>query len=106
MALATSASTAATAWAALKKVSGILARAQAESPGTPRDARGRGFLLLTLTISSEDPRMSKVVVRAFACSMDGFGAGLGQSQDEPFGKNAIQIMNWFFPTNTFQSMIS
>lgn len=49
--------------------------------------------------------MSKVVVRAFACSLDGFGAGLQQSQSEPFGKNAIQIMNWFFPTNTFKSMI-
>ena len=48
--------------------------------------------------------MSKVVVRAFACSLDGFGAGLQQSQSEPFGKNAIQIMNWFFPTQTFKSM--
>ena len=48
--------------------------------------------------------MPKVVVRNFACSLDGFGAGLGQSQSEPFGKNAIQIMNWFFPTRTFKSM--
>src|SRR3954462_14288920 len=48
--------------------------------------------------------MSKVVVRAFAYSLDGFGAGLQQSQSEPFGKNAFQIMNWFFPTRTFQSM--
>ena len=49
--------------------------------------------------------MPKVVVRAFACSLDGFGAGLQQTQSEPFGKNAIQIMNWFFPTHTFKSMI-
>ena len=48
--------------------------------------------------------MPKVVVRAFGCSLDGFGAGLQQSQSEPFGKNAIQIMNWFFPTRTFKSM--
>lgn len=48
--------------------------------------------------------MPRVVVRSFACSLDGFGAGLHQSQDEPFGKDAIKIMNWFFPTNTFQSM--
>ena len=48
--------------------------------------------------------MPKVVVRAFGCSLDGFGAGLEQSQSEPFGKNAIQIMNWFFPTRTFKSM--
>ncbi len=39
--------------------------------------------------------MPKVVVRNFACSLDGFGAGLHQSQSEPFGNNAIQIMNWF-----------
>jgi dihydrofolate reductase len=49
--------------------------------------------------------MSKVVVRSFACSLDGFGAGLQQSESEPFGKNAMQIMNWFFPTQTFKSMI-
>ena len=49
--------------------------------------------------------MPKVVVRAFACSLDGYSAGLEQSQQQPFGKNAIQIMNWFFPTKTFQSMI-
>src|SRR3954452_16366710 len=48
--------------------------------------------------------MPKVVVRAFACSLDGFGAGLQQSQSEPFGKNAFQIMNWFLPTRTFKSM--
>src|SRR4051812_28877993 len=49
--------------------------------------------------------MPKVVVRNFGCSLDGFGAGLGQSQSEPFGRNAIQIMNWFFPTRTFKSMV-
>lgn len=37
--------------------------------------------------------------------MDGFGAGLRQTEAEPFGKNAIAIMNWFFPTRTFQAMI-
>jgi dihydrofolate reductase len=48
--------------------------------------------------------MPEVVVRAFGCSLDGFGAGLQQSQSEPFGKNAFQIMNWFLPTRTFKSM--
>ncbi|WP_435019996.1 dihydrofolate reductase family protein [Tundrisphaera sp. TA3] len=49
--------------------------------------------------------MPKVVVRSFACSLDGFGAGLRQTAEEPFGRNAFQIMNWFKPTRTFQSMI-
>ncbi len=48
--------------------------------------------------------MPKVVVRAFGCSLDGFGAGLQQSQSEPFGKNAIQIVNWCFPSRTSSSM--
>src|SRR3954470_13532319 len=51
-----------------------------------------------------EPGMPKVVVRAFGCSLDGFGAGLQQSQSEPYGKNAIQIMNWLFPTRSFRSM--
>jgi len=50
--------------------------------------------------------MSKVVVRSFACSLDGFGAGLKQSAQAPFGeKQANRIMNWFFPTQTFKAMI-
>ena len=49
--------------------------------------------------------MPKVVVRSFACSLDGYSAGLGQSQSQPFGKDALHIMDWFFPTNTFKSMI-
>lgn len=49
--------------------------------------------------------MPKVVVRSFACSLDGYSAGLEQSQSQPFGKDAIQIMNWFFPTQTFKTMI-
>src|SRR3954464_15494435 len=48
--------------------------------------------------------MPRGVVGAFGCCLGGFGAGLGQSQSEPFGKNAIQIMNWFFPTRTFKTM--
>ena len=49
--------------------------------------------------------MPKVVVRLFACSLDGFGAGLHQTQSEPFGKNAMQIMDWFKSTRTFKAMI-
>jgi dihydrofolate reductase len=49
--------------------------------------------------------MPKVVVRSFACSLDGFSAGPEQSQQQPFGRNALQIMNWFFPTKTFKSMV-
>jgi dihydrofolate reductase len=49
--------------------------------------------------------MPKVVVRSFGCSLDGFGAGLAQSQSEPFGRNAMPIMGWFRSTRTFQTML-
>lgn len=49
--------------------------------------------------------MPKVVVRGFACSLDGFGAGLRQTVEEPFGRNAAAIIDWFKSTRTFHSMI-
>jgi dihydrofolate reductase len=48
--------------------------------------------------------MSKVVVRAFAVSLDGFAAGTSQDQDNPLGINGPEIFEWFFPTKTFRAM--
>jgi dihydrofolate reductase len=48
--------------------------------------------------------MPKLVVRAFAVSMDGFSAGLNQRLDAPFGDRAMKLMDWFFPTKTFCAM--
>ncbi len=48
--------------------------------------------------------MSKLRVNAFAVSLDGFGAGPEQSLENPLGKNGTELMQWFFPTHTFQSM--
>jgi dihydrofolate reductase len=49
--------------------------------------------------------MSKVRVRGFAVSIDGFGAGLDQSLEHPLGKGGPELMRWFFPTRAFRSMI-
>lgn len=49
--------------------------------------------------------MSKVRVRGFAVSVDGFGAGLDQSMEHPLGKGGPELMRWFFPTRAFRSMI-
>lgn len=49
--------------------------------------------------------MSKVRVGGFAVSVDGFGAGLDQSLEHPLGKRGPELMQWFFPTRTFCSMI-
>ena len=48
--------------------------------------------------------MSKVVVRCFAVSLDGFGAGPRQSLEHPLGVRGPELMEWFFPTRFFRSM--
>lgn len=48
--------------------------------------------------------MSKVRVAAFSLSVDGFGAGLEQSLNDPVGKRGTELFEWFFPTRTFQAM--
>jgi len=48
--------------------------------------------------------MSKVVVRSFGVSIDGFGAGKGQDLQNPLGVRGPELMEWFFPTRMFQKM--
>ena len=48
--------------------------------------------------------MSKVKVASFGLSIDGFGAGPRQSLDNPLGVGGPSLMQWFFPTRTFQQM--
>jgi dihydrofolate reductase/uncharacterized protein YndB with AHSA1/START domain len=49
--------------------------------------------------------MGKVCVRGFGVSIDGFGAGANQSFDHPLGERGGELMNWFYPTRYFRSMI-
>ena len=48
--------------------------------------------------------MGKVVVRAFAVSIDGYAAGPRQSLEAPLGVGGEALHRWFFPTQTFRSM--
>ena len=48
--------------------------------------------------------MSKVVVQSIGVSLDGFAAGPNQSLQNPLGEMGPEIMEWFFPTRTFQAM--
>ena len=48
--------------------------------------------------------MSKVRVNAFAVSLDGYGAGPGQSLEHPLGVGGEELHKWFYPTQTFKSM--
>ena len=49
--------------------------------------------------------MSKLRVAAFSVSLDGFGAGPNQSQQNPLGEGGEQLHRWFLPTRTFQRML-
>ena len=48
--------------------------------------------------------MSKLVVRAFSVSLDGFGAGPDQSLDNPLGIGGMGLHTWMLGTRTFKSM--
>jgi dihydrofolate reductase len=48
--------------------------------------------------------MSKLCVRAFSVSLDGYGAGPSQDIDNPLGVGGHALHEWFFPTRTFRSM--
>ena len=48
--------------------------------------------------------MSKVRVAGFTLSLDGFGAGVEQSIDNPLGRRGRELLEWFFGTRTFRAM--
>jgi len=48
--------------------------------------------------------MSKLCVRAFTLSLDGYGAGPDQSRENPLGVNGTNLHQWAFKTRTFRQM--
>jgi dihydrofolate reductase len=48
--------------------------------------------------------MSRVRIHNLAVSIDGFATGEGQGLESPFGHAGGRLMQWFFPTATFQAM--
>ncbi|MDO1527852.1 dihydrofolate reductase family protein [Fulvimonas sp. R45] len=48
--------------------------------------------------------MGKVRVAGFSLSLDGFGAGVEQSLEDPLGKRGKELFQWFFGTRTFRTM--
>jgi dihydrofolate reductase len=49
--------------------------------------------------------MSRLTVRCFAISLDGYGAGPNQSLQNPMGEGAGGLHQWFRGTRTFQRML-
>jgi dihydrofolate reductase len=48
--------------------------------------------------------MPRLRVHCIGVSVDGFSAGPDQSLENPLGVGGPALMQWFFPTRTFQSM--
>ena len=48
--------------------------------------------------------MSKLCVRSFAVSLDGFSAGTDQDLHNPLGVRGPELMEWFFPTRAWRQM--
>jgi dihydrofolate reductase len=48
--------------------------------------------------------MSRLLVRTFSISIDGYGAGPGQDLENPLGIGGPEMVDWFFHTRTFQQM--
>jgi dihydrofolate reductase len=48
--------------------------------------------------------MSRLIVSCIGVSIDGFSAGPDQSLDNPLGVGGPALMEWVFPTRTFQQM--
>jgi dihydrofolate reductase len=46
--------------------------------------------------------MSKLVVRCFAVSLDGYSAGARQDLEHPLGVRGPELMDWFFHTRVWQ----
>ena len=49
--------------------------------------------------------MSKLCVRCFSISEDGYGAGSDQSLENPLGVNGEELHKWFVVTRTFRAMV-
>src|SRR5262245_9999972 len=48
--------------------------------------------------------MPKVRVAGFSVSLDGFSAGLNQSQSDPIGQRGLELFQWYFATQAWCSM--
>ena len=48
--------------------------------------------------------MSRLLVRSFGVSIDGFGAGPDQDLEHPLGVRGEELMEWFFHTRTWRAM--
>lgn len=56
------------------------------------------------TVTAPPEQASRVRVHNFSISLDGFGTGVGQTLDAPFGHVGHRLLQWALPTATFAAM--
>jgi dihydrofolate reductase len=49
--------------------------------------------------------MSKLIVRCFTVSLDGYGAGPDQSRSDPLGRGGTALHQWMFATQTARKIV-
>jgi dihydrofolate reductase len=52
----------------------------------------------------QETRMPKLVVKSFAISLDGYGAGPHQDLQNPLGVRGPELMEWFFQARVWRKM--
>ncbi len=62
-----------------------------------------GFLI-TVPLPGVPQSVSRLLVQSVGVSLDGYAAGPDQDLEHPLGVNGPDLMEWFFPTNTFKQM--
>ena len=50
------------------------------------------------------PGMSRLLVKSFSISLDGYGAGPAQDLEHPLGVGGPELFDWFFHTRTWNAM--
>ena len=66
---------------------------------------GPGVAGLVIMGPQKEDSMSRLLVRNYSISLDGYGAGLFQDLENPLGVGATQLHEWIFATRSGSQMI-
>ena len=68
-------------------------------------SRGQGVADLVIMGVPKEDSMSRLLVRNYSISLDGYGAGPHQDLDNPLGVGGTQLHEWIFATRSGSQMI-
>src|SRR5262249_48889768 len=85
-------------------IDGCAARCRGRDTRAQRGDRRRAASAALTRKSLRGVEVSKLCVRSFAISIDGYGAGPGQDLKNPLGVRGTELMEWFFNTRVWRQM--